>query len=387
MAIKEKKLLIKVIDVCLEDLVELSFELEDSSIESFYAEVLINYLQGDAEKLELIVARLRKGAPPEGLVREYQQLLDVSEFRLKLLRESYTEKEVDSFARSYSEDESESDSVWRGDVYSFCAFAYGKLNKHVKAKIYFKKAYNALWKLGAKRRALLALKNYVAAESNIYPEKKLHSEYQLLIRKSKELGFSTVAGSAHYNLSRQYHKNGAYLIALEEVEKALEQMSKNTGSQQYFLALAHKAHLLIELKRYGEAKVLVDKVSCCNHSRLQGTVIFLKDLLGVTASGHLDIKSMAPSWKERATSPENVKLGRLETQLLKFVSDRPRTKREIILHLYGEKLDYFVLENRFKNLIGRFRKKVPGLIEFVDDHYTIVDSKFVLEQIEDKDAS
>lgn len=55
-------------------------------------------------------------------------------------------------------------------------------------------------------------------------------------------------------------------------------------------------------------------------------------------------------------------LSELEEKLLKYIQNGPKSKFEIIDHLYNEQSDILACENRLKNLFFRIRTKFPGLI-------------------------
>lgn len=342
--------------------------------ESMYVEVLINYLQKDINKLKLVVNKISS----ETSLQDYEIINSISNLRYKIASKSYSVNDIEKTLLIV-----EQFPVWKGDVYSVCAYAYARLGKHVKSKILFKKAYNALNEIGAKRRALLALQNYIVAESNIHDEKKLIGEYKHLIRKAIKFGHPTIAAGGYLNLSRQFQRHGAIRTALKNIEKAESLIEKDSGILQYFLILSHKCHLLIQLNRKDESRILLDELTCSNHKEIIENVKFLELLIVEDEKKlkNLNLNSMTDSWKERVTSKKEIKLGRLEEKLVEFISESPRTKIEIISHLYGQNLDYVVLDNRFKNLIGRFRKKVPDLIIFENDKYRISDTMFLKEFI------
>ena len=56
-------------------------------------------------------------------------------------------------------------------------------------------------------------------------------------------------------------------------------------------------------------------------------------------------------------------------RLLSFVMNKPRSKSEIIDHLYGTEISIIYTENRFHNLLSRLRKKIPQVIVFENEKY------------------
>ncbi|MCK5072670.1 MAG: hypothetical protein KAQ98_04535 [Bacteriovoracaceae bacterium] len=364
--------LVQIFNANLDNLFSLSTTLMERTRESMYVEVLINYLQKDINKLRLVVDKISS----EASLQDYEIISSISNLRYKIASKSYCANDIEKTLAIV-----DGFPVWKGDVYMVCAYAYARLDKHVKSKILFKKAFNALNGIGAKRRALLALQNYIVAESNIYDGKKLIGEYKHLIRKAIQFGYPTIAAGGYLNLSRQFQKHGAIRTALKNIEKAEYLIDEDSGILQYYLILSHKCHLLIQLNRKDEARILIDELTHNNHKEIIENVKFLESLICDDGNKleKLNLNSMVDSWKERVTSKKEIKLGKLEEKLIEFISESPRTKIEIISHLYGQNLDYVVLDNRFKNLIGRFRKKVPDLIVFEDEKYRISDTMFLKE--------
>ena len=79
-------------------------------------------------------------------------------------------------------------------------------------------------------------------------------------------------------------------------------------------------------------------------------------------------------------APEAQALSPLEERLLEFIAASPKTKFEIMDHLYGDRLNTEVRENRLKNLLNRLRKKRPELIVFENEKYRIADEVFLKQK-------
>jgi hypothetical protein len=79
------------------------------------------------------------------------------------------------------------------------------------------------------------------------------------------------------------------------------------------------------------------------------------------------------TWRfPRERAPNSLNLSEQESELLRFVSLKRRTKYEIIDHLFPG-AEHFTAENRLKNLVHRIRKKSKGVLSYEDGFYILSD--------------
>ena len=355
----EKQSLLKIFNSSMDQLVEITLDDSIPKYQAIYAEVIINFLERNIEKLEVLCQKMSTLSGIDSIVNE------ISQYRFKIAKRAVGEADTQKLL-----DVVEEYPLWKGDVYSVVACHWGMEKNYVKAKIYFKRAYNELNEIKCKRRALLAFQNYLVAETNIYPEKAMITEYKYLIKQAQKYDCPSVSGLALMNLSQQFQKMGSLSTALKEVNLGIKDLSKvSSNNIQYYLALSHKAHLLIEMNRENEAKLVIDEIKLSKHQQIREVLNFLNDLISKGQSAQQDVENLLPSWDYRLNL--KARLGELEEKLLNFVAEGEKDKYEIIEHIYGDKIEMHILENRFKRLLMRLRKKVPGVIVYEDGKYKI----------------
>ena len=151
-------------------------------------------------------------------------------------------------------------------------------------------------------------------------------------------------------------------------------------SDQYYLSLAQKCDLLIDIKRYNEAEKLMDLLQSSPHDFSKGALVNLEErLLFEKNNEHLKGTNsniiFSPTFAQRReqikTSGKIRPFGKLEEKLIELLSEGPRDKITLIKELYGEKEDFFALEGRFKSLLVRIRKKIPFTIVYNNGLYSI----------------
>src|SRR5690606_27034813 len=127
------------------------------------------------------------------------------------------------------------------------------LGNFKRSKERFQKSSIKLSMISAHKKSLKAKLNELAAESKIYPEKKLITDYFLLAKRSLALRESNVAATAFLNISREYQKLGCYLAALRYANRSIRLLGRDFGTLTYYSALVHRAHLFYQLNRPKDA--------------------------------------------------------------------------------------------------------------------------------------
>lgn len=127
-----------------------------------------------------------------------------------------------------------------------------------------------------------------------------------------------------------------------------------------FLSLFHRVTGAFELARIRavEAMRLLD--------RLPQIVDKKKEVI-------LEIVRKSQTETER-TAPKLELAGDAE-KVLECLRTGSKDKFELIRYLYGEEINFFVAENRFKNLMHRIRQKCPDLIRFERGSYCLLTPK------------
>lgn len=331
-----------------------------------YAGVLSAYLQGDVEKLERVIAEI-ESAPLEwkGEIRA------LANFRLGLRKKSLKAKAIEEFA-----------SLKFQEVFSaeqnFClGLAWESAGNDLMAEKTFHEAARLYRATGCERKALRAHYNALAADSRVNPHKNFIAEYQAVIEVSRRLNESIFEGMALIMLSREYQVAGLYDQSLTMIERSIEQLEPERGTLHYYYALLQKAHVLIDLERT-PAEIAPILKECEMAPFKEAAAI--RRLLTIQIDPQVEWDSaseadLPPSWRNRlpklTVRSEARGHGDLEEKFLRFAYNGPVEKWDLIQKLYPESTPALVLENRFKNLVARLRKKYPGEIICQDGRYSI----------------
>lgn len=361
----------QIFDANVSTLTEYSQLYEGKTSESFYIDIVLTYMTADEKSLEKIFQKFKSLSE----MPFQNEILTITELRILARRGALTKTKCEQFLFAIDT----FDELWMGEAYFMLALCYAKLKLYLKAKEYFKTSFIHLKNIGCKRKVLLAFQNFLAGISNSEPNISLISEYLVLIKEAKRLKFFDIEALTLLNLSREFQDRNATLLALDYCVRAEQLGRENLGSLQYWLIIAHKADLLIELKRIHEATLVYEELMAAENIEIKQSIEVLKVKLESTSDKYFDKAQASPTWEERLTESKNrpkKHVGELEQKLIGFILEKPRTKQEIVIHLYGSKLDKHMLDSRFKKLISKARKKIPGIIVYHNGLYSISDSKY-----------
>lgn len=268
-----------------------------------------------------------------------------------------------------------SDNALLGEAYFIAAKGYSTIGLFNEAKEFYLKSYQNLKKAHLMKKAIKALQNHIVVESKIKPQKSLFSDYNFLFKESLRVGNKPMAGLAKQNISREYELVGSLDIALEYAEQSVELMSDDSGSFHYFMAILHKAHLLVKLKMFEEAKKEIQRLGIAKFQEIQEGLKVLNGEI-TREKVKIDRSKLVPTWRERLDEfsmnrGNKIRLSKTEEKLIQFLESGPKKKAEILDYMYSNSGDFFSVENRFKVLLSRFRKKCADIIIFENDRYRI----------------
>lgn len=375
--------LLSLLEASLEELFLMKLRIPESDyFLSFYAGVLIHFLQSEEEQLADLIRTLDSSRLSK---EEFAFLSQVSSVRLEILQQSVKAKTLESLIEL-----AEQDLVRSGEILFVLGMAFEENRDHVRMKDFYGKAVPRLAAMGAHKKSVKSLLNSVAAESRIHPRKKLIAEYYFTYRAALKAGAMGVAGTCLLNISREYQLIGALSTALKYCNRSIAISRRDFGSRAYFLSIAHRCHLFHQMGRDEEAELDFGAARVCAIPEVQEALKVITMLRGVktgsVVSPTIDENRLTPSWRERLSTPIEAtdcaegaqeKLAPMENRLIQFVGAAARTKYEIIEHLYGEKLDLSVTENRLRNLLHRIKRRRPSLIVFEEGRYKIADRVFL----------
>jgi len=337
----------------------------------YYANVLSFYLQGDIERLRETQSRLSEFV--EATSPLYEILTALTELRLRMRERRLRREYLESFPSAF-------DGPLAAEREFCLGLAWEQLEFHGAAAQHHQRAAALYQTHGCPKKSLRALYNVIAAESRVYPHKNFVADCQNVIERSRSLGESSFEGMALTMLSREYQVIGHSAQALEMARRSIKCLENERGSSHYFHAVLHLAHLCIEENNLREAELLLKEAELAPFREAQAARQLL--LASIHAEHHWDSSleaSLLPTWRNRlpgllsrlkgSISEGSARSSQLEERLLKLAYNGPIEKWDLIAKLYPDSVSQLVLENRFKNLLARVRKKYPGRVQCVEGRY------------------
>jgi tetratricopeptide (TPR) repeat protein len=356
-----------IIDAPLAQLLEWRrLELVDSKSDVFcYMIILINYLQGDLPALQNASASCPNKSVWETLSR---MRVDIRSRTITIARlELYLAKLV----------ERTSDPLILGEGYFILGYSCYSIHEHGRAIEFYRLAIPLLERGGALKKALKAQQNVLACETCQNPLFKAIPAYHALYLRALEIDDHVSAALCFMNISREYQKLGAINSAITAINHTIDLLAKDFGVIHFYLALAHRAHLLIQLGFHQAAFSDIEKCMTCDFPEAREAVLVLEKIDRID-SRPPNKEVLNPTWRARAENfyaelNKPVKFHELEEKVLFALRRGPLNKHDLITELYGEKISFESADNRFKNLLARIRKKSPHLLKFENGQYSIQD--------------
>lgn len=352
----EPKILAKLFDMPVEELVAAFFE---RPVLEYYRNVRLLYLKAETEKLELWLTSAPQKDHPSCLCHQ---------LRLAIRRRSIDTKLLSAELPTQYR-------AWQAELEFLIAMSWEIIDQHKKAEQAYLRASNLYREMGAEKCCLTALHNKVAAASRAEPNRQFVPEYSAVYKQARLLGNRKVAGKALSNIAQEYENMGALRAALKYCTQAGKELSPEAGSINYGLVMAQKCHLLLKLGKQEKAWECYELASICPATEVRSALKVIKHKFEPEQSLEFSTKQLNFTWKHRMETSEKggpyFRPNSLEEKLVTLLSERPQPKDEIIRYLYPGQENYISLENRFKSLLNRMRKKLPGIIVYFDDKYAL----------------
>lgn len=343
-----------VIQADLESLVEACFALEPQASDRlplFYGQAIIHFLRGENDLLAEKIATIPREFADHDEASPLETACDLRALiRSRVLDTAMLEQ------ASATLNALPSNSPWRGEIAMLIATAYTLFDDYARALKLFEAAAHSLARSGFLKKSLRAQMNVLVCESHIHPSKNLFPRYHDLYRQAlkRDRRETIVATTCLLNISRDYKQVGANLAALKYCNRALLLFERQMGELNYFLALVHRAEILLALGRVTEAQVDIESAKLAPFPEIKAALS----------------KIQMPVENEK-------KLSALEERLISLLSRGPRDRVELVDEIYGERLDHETKQNRFKSLIGTFRKKFPDMIVYEQSRYRLANELLV----------
>lgn len=315
-----------------------------------YAESLIYYLEGNLSLLENNLAKIEQlNIDPF----EKDLLCQLVSIRFQIRSKTLSAEAVNKL-RALIYDQTLDDSLI-GEIHFILGLAFEDLGNNYLSSEHYNHSYQKFHALGINQKSIKALHNFIASQSRIpeYMNRNYISEYkQLYLLSLKQKDFLT-AGTCLTNIGIEEMNLQLYNQAKHQFARALKILEKNITTHQYYLALFKYLEAVNNLNQIHNFKHLLPLVKSNPFSDLneiaERTLCFFD------------------SHKEDAKNS----LSLHEEMLVKLLLDGPKEKGQLLDSLYGETLDFFTKENRFKNLLTRVKKKKIYTFRFQDGKYTI----------------
>jgi hypothetical protein len=350
-------------------------DLEQKTIVGFYANILLAYRLGRMDALQDYLKRfetLPLSQAPEKKIREL--VGSIITVRHQIYSRDVHPLSIEALETLLPTIEA---PLWRAETHFVIALSYASIEKEQEAQQHYKLANHFFSQAEAPKRAVAALLNCVSAESRLFPETIFITDYMYVAAKALQIGESPVAGTAYLNVSRDYQKLEAFQAALFYCNLAIQNLENQRGSINFDLALAHRAHLLINVDRKVEAQALIESLLASPFEEVQGAIgVLYKKMRMSPKRRPFKANAKAQAWNDRRFGVlEFLKTGSglspMENKILDLLFKKPYSKFELAAETYGDRLDCNVTLNRLNNVIFRLRKRFPNLIVIDEGTYRI----------------
>ncbi len=374
--------ILNILEATADELEEAIHRLEASGSEAFYAQILKHYLRGQSEEMLTLLEGLRPEVKNDS---QWKTVIELSELRLCIRQNKVCEK---TLAKADIET-LEMETPWKAETAFTWAMYWDVHRNDPRAKDLYLYAQKLFLECGLRKKAAKSFQNSVAAESRINPSRRLIPEYHCAAQMAKDAKDYGTAGTALSNLSREFQLMKAPHVALKIVNEALEYLRLSAyGTYQFYNALCNRCHLNIELEYFNAAIMDFEEASAAPFVEVKAQLGVLQKWIEEIGykpevkKDSVEEKHLRPRWAERMdkASLEQNKLSELEAQLVHILLEGSQDRHYLIEKLWGTQSDFFALENRFKQLVHRLRKKEPTLLGFKEGKYFLLDSPQVFSQ-------
>jgi hypothetical protein len=354
---------------------QMSRDLDQPVATLFYSRFMSAFMNGDLEKMQELQnsMELELKDAPKNIAKDLKELVAL---RMKLRLKTITSKDLEAaYSREFFD-------VLEAEKLFVIARSWEFLSDEASSMKASNQAAVAYKKFNCPKKSLRSFYNSVVAESRLTPYKNFISEYQAIIKMSQDVGDSSFSGMAFSMLSREFQIVGLHENAMKFAKKGIELLVEERGSFHYFNALLQKAHLLIEEKKPVRATMILLECKMAAFPEIRAARELLECAIDPQKGWSTELeKDLIPTWKERMQDllSLNQTTGlilsegptSLEFKLLKLLWSGPIPKWDLIEKLYPQDSDSYAIENRFKNLVARLRKKYPEVLQFNDGQYFI----------------
>lgn len=229
------------------------------------------------------------------------------------------------------------------------------------------------------KKSLRSILNSLVCYGRAEKENEVLPQYVGLYEQSLHHNDCIVAATCCHNISVTLFSIGARQSSLDWANKAIAELTGDTGSLNYFQCLLHRADTLLKMNRLWEAQRDIDEALISDHITIQGAAGKLQNKIDGTNNLN-DNAIISPGWKKRESDPLiNASLTESEDKLIGFLIQGNKSRQAIIQHLWNDGAEQEYLIDRFKQVLKRLRKKFGYPIRQKDGKY-FIDFKIDLNQ-------
>ncbi len=307
-------------------------------------------------------------------------VLFVSELYLSFHKRKINEQKALHFINNYAKKD-----IWFAEICFVAAELFNyKLKKYYNAQELYKKSYQVFSDFHQYEKAILSLFKHTITIGKHYPTKSQFIDIYFVLKKAETHNINLIVYKCLIELSIQYSSNNGFFNSIGFTEKAIKLAKDELHAKEYLIALGLKGKNLLALKRVHEVFPILEELK---ESTIPEVLVLQHEIQVeiddcLNNQHHMQTPTSSSERSEKSISKsinfsKLPSLTRLEKKLLLFLANGPKTKNEVVLHLYGEKISYESTEKRFRSIVVRLKKKVPHIILFYNDKYSIADLSII----------
>jgi tetratricopeptide (TPR) repeat protein len=355
-----------VFELQLEELQELQRSVRLLPTQRIYVHALVSYALRDLSELKKNYAASQALNPKDADSGELQEAIQL---RIAILEKS----EISVSAID------EKSPAWRGEL----SFLQAKLlevhGKFAEAAQLYERAATFFTQDQAQKKALKSSFNASILRGKTSPAGKGLHILHAIVERAVAIGDHGVHFAATQNLAWELSQIGAFSVALQILNQTLEQnvSSENTADSVQVRILL--CDLLLASGLGAEAQL--EKERCIAAGPEEARMILeLSERYWAPESklslSENEARTLPFPWNERwlqrmrhgATPP---RLTEQECRIIEVLMKGPLDRAALISALFGTHADESVELTRFYSILKRLRKKIPGIISFEDELYSL----------------
>jgi tetratricopeptide (TPR) repeat protein len=350
-------------DLQLEELQELLQRVRLFPAQRIYIEALVSYSLRDLEGLRNAhqLAELLPSDLPERL-----DVLEALRLRIAILERSPVRK---TSHRGTPE--------WSGEIHFLTAKHLEVIGEFKEAILHYLDAEKLFDQTQSPKKALKSAFNArVLRGKSESAEKELHTLRSLMDR-ARDAGDSGVHFAAAQNLAWELGLIGAFSVATSALSEVLEFNASSESTADSIQARILLCDYLYALKLIPEAKLEKERCIAADPGAAEIT-LNLSERYWSLEKGKIELPSQTLPfpWNERwaqrlkVDSPPKA-LTPQECKIIEVLLQGPLPRDPLITALFGTQAVASVELTRFYSILKRLRKKIPGLLTFKDELYSL----------------